>query len=127
MGKSGVGERQVAWERGQREREARWRAHVKAWLRGGGSQAEYCRRQGLAPADFSWWKHELARRDRQHAAKAEPPSFIPVVLRPETSYSAESCHCQLVLKNGRRLNIGPGVPAQRVAELATALESLQSC
>lgn len=119
MAKSSVGG-QTAWEQRQRERETRWRAHVKAWRASGGSQAEYCRRQGLTPAYFSWWKHELARRDERTA-------FVPVVLKPEAICTDEPSHCQVILKNGRRLNIGPGVSAQRVAELATALENLPPC
>jgi hypothetical protein len=126
MAKSGVGV-QAGWEQQQREREARWRAHVEAWRRAGGSQADYCRRRGLAPADFSWWKHELARRDRLKAAQATPPTFVPVALKRAAACGDrpchdESCHCLLVLKNGRRLSIGPDVSAQRVAELAAALE-----
>lgn len=125
MAQCGVGG-QAAWERRQRDREARWRAHVKAWRVGGGSQAEYCGRHGLAPADFSWWKHELARRDGR-AAVSERPAFVPLVLKPDAVCTDESSHCQAILKNGRRLNIGPGVSAQRVAELATVLERLPPC
>jgi len=126
MAKSVVGEQQVAWEQRQGEREVCWRAHMQAWRDGGGSQAEYCRRQGLAPADFSWWKHELARRDR-HQTPLERPAFVPVVLKPEATCANGSGHCQAILKNGRRLNIGPGVSAQRVVELVAALENLPPC
>ena len=138
MAKSGVGERQAAWEQRQQEREARWRGHLRAWQRGGGSQAEYCRRHGLLPADFSYWKHELARRDRRNgesAGKAEllgagaltqaKAPFVPVMLKPEKMLGgAAEYDCELVLANGRRLRIGPAVTVERVIELAAALESL---
>jgi len=126
VAKSGVGG-QAAWEERQREREACWRAHVKAWQVRGGTQAAYCRDHGLAPADFSWWKHELARRDGQRTSAAERPAFVPVVLQPAAVCADESTFCQAILKNGRRLNIGPDVAAARVAELASALENLPPC
>jgi len=65
--------RRKTWELGQREREALWRKRVGAWRQSASSQAAYCRQQALAPADFSWWKHELARRDGLAAASPAQP------------------------------------------------------
>jgi hypothetical protein len=61
---------QTAWEVRQQEREAKWRGHLSSWQSSGLSQAEYCRRKNLTPADFSWWKHELARRNWRRRWKA---------------------------------------------------------
>ena len=63
-----VGGRQAARARERAERERRWREHLAAWQRSGLNQAEYCRRRVLKPADFSWWKQELARRDQRGLA-----------------------------------------------------------
>jgi len=109
----------------QQERERRWRGHVRSWRASGVSQAEYCRQAKLAPADFSWWKHELQRRDggKPHAAAPDSATFIPVKLEA----AATECGCEVVLQNGRRLRIGSGVPAQWAAELAAALERSSPC
>lgn len=113
---------QTAWEVRQQEREAKWRGHLSSWQSSGLSQAEYCRRKNLTPADFSWWKHELARRDgrAKPPAPQDSPTFVPVKLAA-AGHSA-GCGCEVVLRNGRCLRIGVGVSAQWAAELAAALE-----
>jgi len=63
-----MGRWQAARVRKRAERERRWRLHLAAWGRSGLSQAEYCRRLALKPADFSWWKQELAQRDQRGGA-----------------------------------------------------------
>src|SRR5436853_2764732 len=80
------------------ERALRWRRHLTAWAGSGLSQAAYCRREGLTANEFSWWKREVARRDRC-AAKATP-EFVPVrVASPQTvPYTFE-----LSLRGGRVL------------------------
>ena len=116
--------RRKTWELGQREREALWRKRVGAWRQSASSQAAYCRQQALAPADFSWWKHELARRDGLAAASpAQPgsgslPQFVPLRITAENTPGA----CALELRNGRRLQIDGGTDPRWVAELAAALE-----
>lgn len=116
---------QTAWELRQNERESRWRKHLEAWRDGGRSQAEYCRQHGLSPVDFSWWKHELLRRDRERAGVRPPPAkstpaFVPLTL--QTACVAEVHACEVLLRNGRRLRIGTGVSPRWVAELAATLE-----
>jgi hypothetical protein len=128
----GVG-RAGAWRAGRREREAGWRRHLAAWRGSGLTQAEYARRHSLKPADFSWWKHELARRDRQvrreatravaRPAPRTPPLFVPVAL----TTTADSAACEVLLRNGRRLRVGGGAESAWVAELAAALEAAGSC
>jgi hypothetical protein len=93
------------------------------------SQAEYCRQQQLAPADLSWWKHELLRRDGQRgiaqAEKGEPerPRFVPLQVTAERLLGG----CELELRDGRRLRIGSGVDPRWVVELAAALERNVPC
>jgi hypothetical protein len=146
MAKRTGAERQAAWEARQREREARWRGHVQAWQGSGDSQAAYCRQHGLTPAEFSWWKHELARRDGQRrttkagdarstartpaawagrervGAVAQAP-FVPLQLTAARTGSV----CDVELRNGRRLRLADGADPRWVAALAAALEETHSC
>jgi hypothetical protein len=129
MAKRTAAERQAAWEVRQREREARWRAHVDGWRSGGTTQAAYCRQHGLTPAEFSWWKHELARRARRCADKQGGPGgevvggFVPLRLTAERTGSV----CEVELRNGRRLRLADGLDPRWVAELAAALEDARAC
>jgi hypothetical protein len=118
-GTPGPGRTWGAW---RQRREQHWRSHVAAWRRSGGSQAEYCRRHNLNPAYFSFWKYELARRDER--AKPEA-AFVPIKLEP--AVVTEIFVCEVLLRNGRRLRLGPQISAARVEELATALERLPPC
>jgi len=97
----------------RREREAQWRKRVGAWRQSGLSQSAFCRREALAPADFSWWKHELARRDglssadRAASSSLVGPQFVPLQV---TAVQARGA-CALELRNGRRLQIEDGADA----------------
>ena len=51
------------------EKEAFWRAVLGRYQKSGLSQAEFCRREGLNPQNFSSWKGVLARRDLEQARK----------------------------------------------------------
>jgi hypothetical protein len=110
-----------------RDREQRWRGHLKAWGRSGWSQAEYCRRRGLAAADFSWWKGELARRDAESRRKAEEVStarFVPVQVIAGNGGNAA---CEVILRNGRRMRVQAACEPVWIAQLATALEAVSPC
>ncbi len=122
-------EQQVARAVRRQEREKVWRGHVGAWRGSGLSQAEYCRRQNLAAADLSWWKHELLRRDgrrgiaQEDKEEAERPRFVPLQVTAERMLGG----CELELRDGRRLRIGSGVDTRWVVELAAALERNVPC
>jgi hypothetical protein len=125
MGKRMKG--QAAWEVRQQEREQLWRQHLAAWRQRGTTQAEYCRAHGLAPADFSWWKHELARRDAvvgRCSTPCAPAPFVPVQV---VARNAESPVCEVVLRNGRLLRIGTECEPEWIAKVATALEAVGPC
>jgi hypothetical protein len=117
-------ELQDAWAVRRQEREKLWRRHVGAWRGSGLSQAEYCRQQNLTPADLSWWKHELLRRDGQRGVaqaekgETERPRFVPLQVTAERMLGG----CELELRDGRRLRISSGVDPRWVVELAAALE-----
>lgn len=118
---------QAVWEVRQAEREKRWRGHLAAWRKDGTTQAEYCRAHGLTPADFSWWKHELARRDavaKRSTQKAGTTPFVPVQV---VTRNAESVLCEIVLRDGRRLRVGSECAPEWIAKVAAALEACASC
>ena len=122
-------EQQAGWEVRRKKSEARWRKRVEAWSASALSQAEYCRRNGLAASDFSWWKHELARRDgrgpvvRTRKGIEDPSQFIPL----QFSKVQAQGECELLLKSGRCLKIGSGTDPRWVAELVSALEGGVPC
>ena len=69
-----------------------WRKRVEAWGRSGLSQAEYCRRQGLQPVRFSWWKRRLSagaqavgRGRRRHGGQAAIPAHFIEVRMPDAA------------------------------------------
>ena len=130
MAKQATVERQAAWEVRQRERSARWSGHLKAWQGSGTSQAAYCREHGLTPAEFSWWKHELARRARRECpaersgpAAKEVRGFVPLQLTTERT----GIVCEVELRNGHRLRLADGLDPRWVGELAAALEHARPC
>ena len=122
-----------------------WRQRLEAWRASGFSQSEYCRQHDLTLANFSNWKRRLIQSDSTSLKNSvpTPATFIPVKLEQpggvdsnggsgsiSTHDSSTVDHffdCELLLKNGRRLRIGSRVAAQRVAELASALEATASC
>ncbi len=50
-----------------------WQGHINAWQCSGLSQAAYCRRHRLPPANFRYW------RKRCRTSAAQTPEIIPVV------------------------------------------------
>jgi len=96
------------------ERERRWRRHLAAWAASGLSQAAYCRRERLTANDFSWWKREVARRDRGAA-----PAFVPVRVTPAptAAYAFE-----LSLRDGRALRFAAGVDPAALSAVVRVLE-----
>lgn len=121
---NGAGRREEAY----RDREQRWRQHLGAWRREGGSQAAYCRKAGLEPADFSWWKHELSRRDgkARRAVKKRPvkEAFVPVQI---VAREGVEMICEVLLRNGQRLRVGAACEPAWIGEVARVLEEVKPC
>ena len=117
-----MGNRDGGWKVRRREREQRWVKYVAAWRQSGMSQAEYCRRHGLAPADFSWWKHQLIRREKKKV-RHEAPVFVPV----QVTNSAGEAAYEVVLRNGRCLRMGRGIEPEQAAKMVCALEAAGPC
>ena len=89
----------------RQDREQQWRNRVAAWKASGQTQTDYCREQKWAPADLSWWKHELARRDqtlKTENTQASKPKRAKRVFNPvPISPSPASEGFELVLRSGR--------------------------
>jgi hypothetical protein len=71
-------------------RERSWRRTIAEQARSGLSIAEFCRRRGLKPWTFRWWRRELARRDHQAASDRGDRAPVPP---PTWSSAPPSCRC----------------------------------
>jgi len=63
--------------------QAQWKAHIEAWQQSGGTQADYCRKQGLTDKVFSLWKRRLQRENlvdapRPSRSKPTAADFVPI-------------------------------------------------
>ena len=129
MSDDGTGETDSAITRVVRrqDREQQWRDRVSAWKVSGLTQAAYCREHGLAPAELSWWKHELARRDQalktENTQVSKPKRakrvFIPVRISP----SPASEGFELVLRGGQTIRMGVSFDEAGLRRLLSVLEN----
>ena len=116
-----------------------WRALVEECGRSGLSQAEFCRRRGIAKGTLSFWKSVLARRvgPGAHPAKAglagspSRPAFVPVqVVGPRPSGAPGDAGppraadaLEIVLGGGRLVRVREGVDAQWLGQVVGTLET----
>ena len=105
----------------QRERSnqarGKWQGLVSEQGRSGQSVAAFCRERKLGASHFFWWKKRL----RASALG----KFLEVKLAttaPEPGTVGDP-RVEVVLKNGRRLRVGPGFDRELVRALAAVLES----
>jgi hypothetical protein len=104
--------------------------------RSGLSIAAYCRREGLKPWTFRWWRQELARRDRQaatdRAAPAPGPSndlvlrsaFLPVRVVPdEPKTPSETIPIEIVLPAGPTVRVTRGFDPPALDAVLDVLEA----
>ena len=99
------------------QRKAIWRERVSEWERSGQSVAAFCRRRHFPTCGLYQWRKRLRSTPAQCSQRA--PRFVEISLPPVRT---PAWACELELKNGRKLRFQGGVPAQRLAELAAALE-----
>ena len=129
MSDNGTGETDSAITRVVRrqDREQQWRNRVAAWKASGQTQADYCREQKWAPADLSWWKHELARRDQALKTESSPTpkptktrrAFIPVRISPSPAREG----FELVLRGGQTIRMGASFDETGLRLLLAVLEN----
>ena len=112
---------------GRQRREPHWRERVAAWRASGLTQAAFCREHGLAPAELSWWKHELARRDQAFKTESSPTpkrtttrrAFIPVRISPSPAREG----FELVLRGGQTIRMGASFDETSLRRLLAVLEN----
>ena len=112
---------------GRQAREPQWRERVAAWRASGQTQAAYCREHGLTPAELSWWKHELARRDQALKTESSPTpkptktrrAFIPVRISPSPAREG----FELVLRGGHTIRMGASFDEAGLRRLLAVLEN----
>ncbi len=116
-------------------RERSWRRAVAEHARSGLSMAEFCRRQGLKPWTFRWWRQELARRDRQATSdrvdQAPSPTelairsaFLPVRVVPdEPELPPETTPVEIVLPAGPTVRVTRGFDSQTLDAVLSVLEA----
>jgi len=112
---------------------AQWRAVVAACQRSGLSQAEFCRRRGIAPGTLAFWKYTL-----KHAAAVGPrpaatppppppgPTFLPVRVVPTPAPPGpliEAGLIEIVLATERVVRVRGRVDLTWLGQLVGALES----
>ena len=135
----------ITWKRGSGERETYWRRVLADWPGSGLSKVAFCRKQGLSPSAFHWWKGELVRRDAARRScssgtsspKAQEtqarPAFVAVRLAegsttgaavPLTGNGGVEGAVEVVLGNGRRVRVGSGFDAEVLVQVVGVLEEL---
>jgi transposase len=100
-----------------------WRRVMQDWRKGGLSVRQFCRLHKLSEQSFYGWRRTLQLRDPE--APATP--FIPVRIVPEAVTPA-GAGLELLLGNGRRLQIGPAFDPSTLRRLLSVLdEQGRSC
>lgn len=107
-------------EKRNRPRESFWRKAVERQRASGLSAKEFSEREGFNEGTFSWWRTQIAKRDR--AAGVVQP-FVPVVCEKdaEPPKAANGAVAEIDL-DARVLRIFNGV---EVATLRSLLEALR--
>ena len=100
------------------ERQQYWLDHVKAAAAFEGTMAEYATRHELKVGVLYEWKRKL-RRLGLLPGKAPRPAFVAVNSPPVPSSS-----CNVVLRNGVRVQFSGDLDAQALGEILSAAHSL---
>ena len=112
-------------------KERAWRRTIAEHARSGLSIAVFCRREGLTPHTYRWWRQELARRDRpgtsDKADRAPSPSteltirsaFLPVQVIPD---APERVPIEIVLPGGPTVRVTRGFDPPTLVAVLSVLE-----
>ena len=103
----------------ERSRQARrkWEKLISEQGRSGQSVAAFCRERELRASHFYWWKKRLGASALGNFVEVKLATTAPA---PGT---VGDPRVEVVLKNGRRLRVGPGFDRELVRALAAVLES----
>lgn len=114
------------------ERARFWRKQIAAWERSGLTQAEFCRREGLSAAAFSWWKAEWGRRvavqvksgsTASKLKKSAPTSFSPVRILEASRFGGPEGGIEIVHPSGWRVVAPEGVSEETLRRVLRAVRS----
>jgi transposase-like protein len=116
-------------------KERAWRRTIAEHARSGLSIAAFCRREGLTPHTYRWWRQELARRDRpgtsDKADRAPSPSteltirsaFLPVrVMLDVPEPAPEWAPIEIVLPAGPTVRVTRGFDLSTLEAVLSVLE-----
>ena len=105
----------------RQNKESFWRSHVVEWSGIGLSQAEYCRRSGIALSTFHLWKGRL----KPQVPSVEELSIIAIPF-PNPSIPVVPAARSLILHvgSGFRVEIGGDFCPSILEKLITTLERL---
>jgi|GEM_PF-2181195 len=109
-------------------RREHWQQLLRRWRAGGLSQAEFCRRRGIAAWKLAWWKRRLGEEPvtegppgpvgEEHREPQMP--FLPVgVVASRPAFELE-----LTLQGERVLRFSANVEAAKLAAIVAALEGI---
>ena len=111
------------------ERAAYWRRVLGDWEQSGLSQAEFCRRRGLAAVTLAWWKRRLrqldesrgqSRQSTEYVQRGRRADFLELAL-PARPAAYGGFAYELALPGGACLRITGDVEPERVARLLQVL------
>jgi hypothetical protein len=102
--------------------------HAKSDL----TQRDFAANKGVPATTLSWWRHEIARRDRiraeRNGKRAQPSSLVPVQLvtaaMDRQSDPTEAVEFVVRLRSGRVVRVRRGFDA---GELRRLIEVLEAC
>lgn len=125
-----------------------WGRVIEEWSGSGQTQAEFCRRRGLAVGSLRWWRWELRRRGAVLAPEPESegrslsalPSFLPIRIvgtdraAGSSAWASDSgsdpgsgCAFEVVLAGGARVRVWRGFQAAELEQVLVAVEAAQRC
>jgi transposase len=113
-----------------------WRRTIADQARSGLSVRAFCKREGLEPWNFHWWRLALARRDREvppartvrrpnlMAELTVPSAFLPVrVVQDAIGPPAATTPIEIVLPAGPTVRITKGFDPMTLDAVLSVLEA----
>lgn len=98
-----------------------WIKRLEDWCSSGLSQAEYCRRSGIRPKSFAYWKKKEGKKKEEESHS--DVRFIPVSIPRRESVEKES-RVKVILKGGYEIEVRDGfTPATLRAVVRTLTEA----
>lgn len=121
------GTRSVPAEATDVERE--WIRRLEEFDRSGLSRADYAEPRGLTPSTLSWWRCEIARRERARAragGRGQSPALLPVSIlapAPVASTKLRVAPIEVVVRDQVVIRVTAGFDPATLREVVEALTS----